>query len=190
MILRLIVPVDEEANEHKRQQLRELAQINGTLRDSDAKEARARQEEENVNAYALPEDIRNRVAGQYQRDVERLHGAGEGSLDTAYTDFLSELGVAPDARGPPAWAGAPVAGSGGAAGGVGGGGGERGGFRTRLRFFSLLRSLTFYFFTYMFLSRLRSSSTRARVSARRELNVHTKGERPRDTVRGAHTPTM
>ena len=42
MIERLLVPVDEDANEHKRQQLRELAALNGTLRDEEHFEQRAR----------------------------------------------------------------------------------------------------------------------------------------------------
>eukprot|EP01099_Mayorella_cantabrigiensis_P004288 TRINITY_DN3216_c0_g2_i1.p3 TRINITY_DN3216_c0_g2~~TRINITY_DN3216_c0_g2_i1.p3 ORF type:complete len:138 (-),score=53.25 TRINITY_DN3216_c0_g2_i1:810-1178(-) len=34
MIEKLLVPVEEGKNEHKRQQLRKLAEINGTLRDN------------------------------------------------------------------------------------------------------------------------------------------------------------
>ena len=34
LIEKLLVPVDEDKNEHKRQQLRKLAELNGTLRDS------------------------------------------------------------------------------------------------------------------------------------------------------------
>lgn len=34
MVKKLLVPVEEDKNEHKRQQLRKLAEINGTLRDS------------------------------------------------------------------------------------------------------------------------------------------------------------
>ncbi len=35
MIAELLVPVDDDDNEHKSQQLRELALINGTLREDD-----------------------------------------------------------------------------------------------------------------------------------------------------------
>jgi hypothetical protein len=34
-----------------------------------------RYNEENAQLYALPDDIKARAAGQYQRDVERVHGA-------------------------------------------------------------------------------------------------------------------
>ena len=35
MIEKLLIPVDEDKNEHKREQLRKLAELNGTLRDVD-----------------------------------------------------------------------------------------------------------------------------------------------------------
>jgi hypothetical protein len=35
MVAELLVPVDDERNEHKQKQLRELALINGTLRDEE-----------------------------------------------------------------------------------------------------------------------------------------------------------
>ena len=37
---------------------------------------RARNDEENATLYSLSDDQKNKAAGQYQRDVDRLHGAG------------------------------------------------------------------------------------------------------------------
>eukprot|EP00854_Cymbomonas_tetramitiformis_P009291 gene9291-11007_t len=73
MVEQLLRPVDEDKNEHKRAQLRELASINGTLRDEEFWEKeRLREEEENSGEiYKLPEDIQNKVDATYQRDVER-----------------------------------------------------------------------------------------------------------------------
>ena len=74
MIQRLLVPVDEDANEHKRQQLRELAELNGTLRDENHLESRARQDEENAQLYALPDDVKVRRASG--RGGPRVVGGG------------------------------------------------------------------------------------------------------------------
>eukprot|EP00976_Prorocentrum_cordatum_P055528 1120506-Prorocentrum_minimum.AAC.1 len=61
MVKELLVPVDEEKNEHKRAQLRELASINGTLRDEEywEKERLRKEEEEAGDVYKLPENIQN-----------------------------------------------------------------------------------------------------------------------------------
>jgi RNA recognition motif-containing protein len=97
MIEKLLIPVDEDMNEHKRQQLRELALMNGTLRDESSIEAmQKRLDEETASGglYELPETVKKAVEATYKKDVEKLHGAGAGgTLDNAYSDFLSELGV-------------------------------------------------------------------------------------------------
>ena len=101
MIQKLLIPIDEDMNEHKRQQLKELALMNGTWRDESSIEAMQKRLDEEVasgQVYQLPEPLKKAVEATYRKDVEKLHGSGAGgTLDTAYSDFLSELGV--DGRG-------------------------------------------------------------------------------------------
>eukprot|EP00240_Pyramimonas_obovata_P001116 CAMPEP_0118957364 /NCGR_PEP_ID=MMETSP1169-20130426/62064_1 /TAXON_ID=36882 /ORGANISM="Pyramimonas obovata, Strain CCMP722" /LENGTH=498 /DNA_ID=CAMNT_0006905439 /DNA_START=36 /DNA_END=1529 /DNA_ORIENTATION=- len=94
MVKELLVPVDEEKNEHKRAQLRELASINGTLRDEEywEKERLRKEEEEAGEVYKLPENIQNRVNEQYKRDVARFAPEQAGKLENEYENFLAELG--------------------------------------------------------------------------------------------------
>eukprot|EP00242_Pyramimonas_sp_CCMP2087_P007067 CAMPEP_0198199408 /NCGR_PEP_ID=MMETSP1445-20131203/2713_1 /TAXON_ID=36898 /ORGANISM="Pyramimonas sp., Strain CCMP2087" /LENGTH=419 /DNA_ID=CAMNT_0043869247 /DNA_START=192 /DNA_END=1448 /DNA_ORIENTATION=+ len=94
MVRSLLVPVDEEANEHKRAQLRELASINGTLRDEEywEKERLRKEEEEAGDVYKLPENIQNKVDEQYKRDVARFAPEQAGKLENEYENFLAELG--------------------------------------------------------------------------------------------------
>ena len=66
MITRLLVPLDEELNEHKRRQLIELASLNGTLRDHEVQELQ-RAEAEQQEVYRLPEHMRKKVEEQYNR---------------------------------------------------------------------------------------------------------------------------
>jgi hypothetical protein len=66
MIQRLLVPLDEELNEHKRRQLIELASLNGTLRDHEVQELQ-RAEAEQQEVYRLPEHMRKKVEEQYNR---------------------------------------------------------------------------------------------------------------------------
>ena len=97
MIEELLVPVDEDNNEHKKRQLKELAEINGTLRvdpGTNFLDLRAKEDEENATRYQLSDDVKAKAAAQYAKDVEMMHGPGAGQqLDNAYSDFLSELGV-------------------------------------------------------------------------------------------------
>jgi len=124
MIEKLIVPVDEDVNDHKRIQLRELALLNGTLRDDNFLDMRAKRDEEDAGLYALPADVAARASAQYQKDVDKVHGAGAGgAMDNAYGDFLAELGVANTGPGAPGAGGVPGARAGlGFAGGDGRGG--------------------------------------------------------------------
>ena len=94
MIEKLLVPVDENLNEHKREQLRQLAIMNGTLREVDEQELRLQQEEENALLYQLPDHIKSKTDEVYRKDMERVHGNGNG-LEDKYSDFLSEIGVDP-----------------------------------------------------------------------------------------------
>ena len=95
MVEKLLVVLDDDDNAHKRQQLRELAVINGTLRDPATRiENGAGDPDGAEGVYVLPDDVRAKVDAQYHRDVERVNGEGAGgAMDTAYDDFLAELGV-------------------------------------------------------------------------------------------------
>lgn len=94
-VSRLLVPVDEEMNDHKRQQLRELAAINGTLRDESYYKALEAQENEQP-IFALPDEIKSRADAQYARDVARFHGADAANkLNNEYENFIAELGGNP-----------------------------------------------------------------------------------------------
>ena len=110
-VARLLEPLRDEENEHKRAQLRELAVLNGTLReDGGAGGARGGGGSDDVGAAvgaaALPPEIRARVAARYERDVARLTTRGEArgdlsvSDDATYRAFLKEVGVeaAPSSR--------------------------------------------------------------------------------------------
>ena len=108
-VARLLEPLRDEENEHKRAQLRELAVLNGTLReDGGAGGARGGDDDVGaaVGAAALPPEIRARVAARYERDVARLTTRGEArddlsvSDDATYRAFLKEVGVeaAPSSR--------------------------------------------------------------------------------------------
>ncbi|GLC74139.1 hypothetical protein PLESTF_001466000 [Pleodorina starrii] len=105
MIERLLEPNDDTLNEHKRLQLRELAALNGTLKDEVAcyicGESTHRSAEcpkqQAVEIYKLPDEIRAKAEEQYARDVARMQGdAGGGrGLEDEYKSFLRELGGAP-----------------------------------------------------------------------------------------------
>jgi hypothetical protein len=66
MIEKLVVPVDEDMNEHKRRQLMELASLNGTLRDHELLELQ-RREAESQEVYSLPDHLKKKVEEQYAR---------------------------------------------------------------------------------------------------------------------------
>jgi hypothetical protein len=104
---RLLEPLRDEENEHKRAQLRELAVLNGTLRerhDDGVKPGSA--DDDGVGVVAgslLPPELRARVAAQYEKDARATHKLADdetlgGDHDAAYRAFLAEVGVAPRAR--------------------------------------------------------------------------------------------
>ncbi|KAK1299321.1 hypothetical protein QJS10_CPB14g01245 [Acorus calamus] len=136
MVEKLLQPVDEGLNEHKRQQLRELAALNGTIRDDEfcrlCGEAGHRQ-------YACPNrmstfksDVLCKICGDGGHPTIDCPMKGTGKkMDDEYQNFLAELGgTAPESLtrsspalalpstggGNPPWAG----GSGGTAGSVNG----------------------------------------------------------------------
>lgn len=87
MVERLLVPMDEQQNEHKKKQLLELATINGTLRDSEILEQQ-RSLEGGDAVYQLPEHLRERVQAQYRRDVERMNPDEAGKIEDEYKSFM------------------------------------------------------------------------------------------------------
>ncbi|KAJ9524255.1 hypothetical protein QJQ45_008425 [Haematococcus lacustris] len=92
MVQKLLQPLDETMNEHKKLQLRELASLNGTLRDLDELEA-ARAAAAAGEVYVLPDDVKARVEAQYARDVAALHGLEAGrEIESEYKSFMKELG--------------------------------------------------------------------------------------------------
>ena len=115
-VARLLEPLRDEDNEHKRAQLRELAVLNGTLRENARRETSG-DATRAVGAAALPPDLRARVAAQYEKDVRGTRGEPTGEPtgdDAAYRAFLAEVGVetVPE-TGPPR--GAPFSGGEGGA---------------------------------------------------------------------------
>ena len=100
MIHQLLVPVNDMRNEHKRAQLRELALINGTLKDDErcyiCGEPGHRQFEcpQRAKDFQLSKEMQAKADAQYQRDQERMGmNAAEDRqrMDQAYESFLSEL---------------------------------------------------------------------------------------------------
>jgi len=97
MIEKLLVPVEEGKNEHKRQQLRKLAEINGTLRDhmwNQGGESRTWQ----------PADVHCAICGEVSHptsDCPMKGKVGKTKIDQEYEAFLTEIGEAPNPSHPP-----------------------------------------------------------------------------------------
>ena len=100
MIHPLLTPLDPDQNPHKQKQLRELAEINGTVYDvARLEKQRLAQEEEAKNDYKLSGEMRARVDEMYRKDVAAklaaegkvVDGDGGKGLDDEYESFLSEL---------------------------------------------------------------------------------------------------
>ncbi|WOG90361.1 hypothetical protein DCAR_0209605 [Daucus carota subsp. sativus] len=98
MVEKLLRPVDEGLNEHKRQQLRELAALNGTIKDEEfcrlCGEAGHRQ-------YACPSRLttfksevlcKNCGDGGHPTIDCPMKGAAGKKMDDEYKNFLAELG--------------------------------------------------------------------------------------------------
>lgn len=140
---KLLRPLDDEQNEHKQKQLRELALINGTLREEDycniCGEKGHRQFEcpKRAQTRSATVEVRCALCGDTSHPTRDclLHkskqGSGqpghEASLDKEYMSFMAELGdgdgaaPAPQQTGPrpPASSSAPASSSGGGSGGGG-----------------------------------------------------------------------
>ncbi|KAI3434500.1 hypothetical protein D9Q98_002575 [Chlorella vulgaris] len=102
MVERLLQPMDEEMNEHKKLQLRELATLNGTLKDEEycfiCGESGHQQSEcpkKAIDVYRLPDQLQGKVDEMYAKDVARMNPSEAVKLDDEYKSFLAELGGAP-----------------------------------------------------------------------------------------------
>ncbi|KAL4516099.1 hypothetical protein Ndes2526B_g00806 [Nannochloris sp. 'desiccata'] len=99
MVERLLQPMDEEMNQHKQKQLRELALINGTLKEEnycflcgDASHRQIECPKKDMEVYRLPDAVQVQVEEQYARDLARLNPGEANKADEEYKSFLAELG--------------------------------------------------------------------------------------------------
>lgn len=98
MIEQLLVPVDEELNEHKKAQLRELALINGTLKENfchlcgESGHMQLECPQKQLQAYRLPDSIQAKVDEQYARDVAKINPEEARRHEEEYKSFLESLG--------------------------------------------------------------------------------------------------
>jgi hypothetical protein len=89
----LIAVMDDEKNEHKQAQLRELAALNGTLRERD----NFRKDELRGSGSFFSSSISCKICGDSSHptvDCPKKHRSGD-DLDAEYQSFLEELGGAP-----------------------------------------------------------------------------------------------
>ncbi|XP_058074855.1 splicing factor-like protein 1 [Magnolia sinica] len=102
MVEKLLMPVDEGLNEHKRQQLKELAALNGTIRDDEFCRLCG---EQGHRQYACPartstfkSDVLCKICGDGGHPTIDCPMKGTGKkMDDEYQNFLAELGgTAPD----------------------------------------------------------------------------------------------
>jgi splicing factor 1 len=132
MITDLLVPVEEGRNEHKRQQLRELAEINGTLRDRSWMQPTSERTWEPAKVKcqicgeishptsdcplkgkgfaALPTEKQESLANEFDKFMAEIGEAPAPPAD-AYAEFMAEIGETtksePKSDAPPPWAQQP-----------------------------------------------------------------------------------
>eukprot|EP00250_Pteridium_aquilinum_P021501 c25145_g4_i1 orf=555-3518(-) len=98
MVEKLLVPVDEGLNEHKRAQLRELAALNGTIRDDEfcrlCGEPGHRQYACPVRNSTFKSDVVCRICGDGGHPTIDcpVKGSSPSKMDDEYKNFLAELG--------------------------------------------------------------------------------------------------
>jgi len=100
MIQDLLVPKEEGNNEHKRMQLEELARINGTLREISLWSV-------NTERSFDRKEVKCGICGEQSHPSSDcpLRGKGMGytgapKLESEFDKFLSEIGEAPEGKGP------------------------------------------------------------------------------------------
>ncbi|XP_052185123.1 splicing factor-like protein 1 [Diospyros lotus] len=100
MVEKLLQPVDEVLNEHKRQQLRELAALNGTIRDEEycrlCGEAGHRQFACPSRTSTFKSDVLCKICGDGGHPTIDcpVKGTTGKKMDDEYQNFLAELGGA------------------------------------------------------------------------------------------------
>lgn len=98
MVEKLLQPVDEVLNEHKRQQLRELAALNGTIRDEEycrlCGEPGHRQYACPSGATTFKSDVLCKICGDGGHPTIDcpVKGTAGKKMDDEYQNFLAELG--------------------------------------------------------------------------------------------------
>lgn len=97
MVEKLLMPVDEGLNEHKRAQLRELAALNGTIRDDEfcrlCGEPGHRQYACPSRSIGFKSDVLCRICGDGGHPTIDCPMKGSGKkMDDEYQNFLAELG--------------------------------------------------------------------------------------------------
>lgn len=95
-IMDIITPRQDDENDHKQAQLRELAQLNGTLREQDRDFRPSLQR----NPSQSESDVKCSVCGDPSHptsDCPKLASDG-AELDAEYQSFMAELNGKPDAR--------------------------------------------------------------------------------------------
>nr|CAD1824382.1 unnamed protein product [Ananas comosus var. bracteatus] len=97
MVEKLLTPVDEVLNEHKRQQLRELAALNGTIRDDEfcrlCGEPGHRQFACPARTTTFKSDVLCKICGDGGHPTIDCPMKGSGKkMDDEYQNFLAELG--------------------------------------------------------------------------------------------------
>ncbi|KAF7016257.1 unnamed protein product [Triticum aestivum] len=128
MVEKLLTPVDEVLNEHKRQQLRELAALNGTIRDDEFCRTCG---EPGHRQYACPNrtttfksEVQCKICGDGGHPTIDcpVKGTSGKKMDDEYQNFLAELGgSAPESMNK---SGGPMLAITGGSGGGGGGSGS------------------------------------------------------------------
>lgn len=97
MVEKLLTPVDEVLNEHKRQQLRELAALNGTIKDEEfcrlCGEPGHRQYACPARTSTFKSDVLCKICGDGGHPTIDCPMKGSGKkMDEEYQNFLAELG--------------------------------------------------------------------------------------------------
>eukprot|EP00937_MAST-01D_sp_MAST-1D-sp2_P003346 g3346.t1 len=122
LVEKLLRPIDDQKNEHKQKQLRELALINGTLRGDDychicGEKGHRQFECPNRERGFAAAAVRCAICGETshvtrdcpQRNVaDSVSAEQQQQLDTEYQSFMHELGEAPKPVAPAASAPAPA----------------------------------------------------------------------------------
>ncbi|KAH7447291.1 hypothetical protein KP509_01G100600 [Ceratopteris richardii] len=98
MIEKLLSPVDEGHNEHKRAQLRELAALNGTIRDDEicrlCGEAGHRQYTCSARSTTFRSEVSCKICGDGGHPTVDcpMKGSAPNNIDNEYENFLAEVG--------------------------------------------------------------------------------------------------